>query len=228
MKTPPLPKIARTIALAALLSCLTPHTTFAQQRTSAAQDKRVGERFNVSAVDSGMRLPAPRYGMPAVVVGDNIYVIGGSAPGGFQGDILKITPKTGTVTPLPQKLLPRRYHAAAAANGFLYVFGGVSPTDSPADISDVVERFDTRTGEVKQLAPMPTPARLAGAVTVGKKIYVIGGSDRTGKYAGTVAIYDIRPTPGAKAPLCPRRVSARSLFVAAVSMRSAALTVWRR
>lgn len=150
-----------------------------------------GQRFAVRAVDSGMRLPTPRYGMPAVVVGDSIFVIGGSGPGGFLGDVVKVTPITHTVATVAKTLLPRRYHAAAAAGDFIYVFGGVSPTDGPLNITEIVERFDTRTGEVKKLAPMPTPLRLPGAVTVGTKIYVIGGSDRTGKYAGTVAIYDI-------------------------------------
>jgi hypothetical protein len=149
------------VALCLVLWPAFSNSALAQHWADRAQENLLGQRYGLRSVDCGLRLPTPRYGMPAVVIDENIYVIGGSTPNGFRGDVIKINPEKQAITTLTETLLPRRY-----------------------------QRFDTRTSTVKKLAPLPTPLRLPGAVTVGTNIYVIGGSDRTGKYAGTVAIYN--------------------------------------
>ncbi|MBC8103444.1 MAG: hypothetical protein H7Z41_12775 [Cytophagales bacterium] len=189
--------------LTSLLTVAASSQTAAQDWTQEAQEILAGHRHGLRPVDSGLRLPTPRYGMPAVVLGESIFVIGGQGKGSFQGEVVQVNPASRTVTTVSKALLPRRYHAAAAVGRFLYVFGGVTPSDGPKNITNIVERFNTETGEVTLLAPMPTPLRLPGAVAVGSKIYVIGGSDRTGEHVGTVAIYDTRTdawTEGAPMP----------------------------
>ena len=140
-----------------------------------------------------LTLHTARYGMPAVVVGSEIYVVGGCGATEFLSDIERINPAKGTVQDIPTKLKARRWHTAQASGPFIYVLGGVVDTDSTAAMSAVVERYDTRTGKIAEMAPLPTPRRNAQSVLFGGKIYVIGGSTAGDVHeVGTVEIYDIR------------------------------------
>ena len=151
-----------------------------------------------------LTLHTARYGMPAVVVGSDIYVVGGCGATGFLRDIERINPAKGTVQDIPTKLKARRWHTAQASGPFIYVLGGVVDEDTTAAMSAVVERYDTRTGKIAEMAPLPTPRRNAQSVLFGGKIYVIGGSTNNDVHeVGTVEIYDIRTdtwTPGAPMP----------------------------
>lgn len=152
----------------------------------------------------GPTLHTARFGMPAVVSGDAIYVIGGCGPDGFLNSIEQISPATGTVTSIPTTLLHRRWHTAQASGPYLYVMGGVVDTDSTDALSSAVERYDTRTGKVDLMAPLPTPRRTAASVLSDSKIYVIGGStDGETHEAGTVDIYDIKANTWSKGAPMP-------------------------
>lgn len=152
----------------------------------------------------GLTLHSARFGMPAVVSGDAIYVIGGCGPEGFLNSIEKISPATGTVTAIPTTLLRRRWHTAQALGPSLYILGGVVDIDTTDALSSVVERYDTRTGKIDILAPLPTPRRTAASILSDGKIYVIGGSTGSDAHeVGTVDIYDIKANTWSKGAPMP-------------------------
>lgn len=152
----------------------------------------------------GPTLHSARFGMPAVVSGDAIYVIGGCGPEGFLNSIERISPASGAVTAIPTTLLRRRWHTAQASGPYLYILSGVVDTDTTAALSSVVERYDTRTGKVDLMAPLPTPRRTAASVLSDGKIYVIGGStDGDTHEVGTVDIYDIKVNTWSKGAPMP-------------------------
>ncbi len=151
-----------------------------------------------------LALHTGRYGMPAVVVGGGIDVVGGCGANGLLSDIERIDPAKGTVQDIPTKLKSRRWHTAQASGPFIYVLGGTVDKDTTTNFSSVVERYDTRTGKIAEMAPLPTPRRNAQSVLSGGKIYVVGGSTVGDVHeVGTVEIYDIKAdtwTTGAPMP----------------------------
>jgi hypothetical protein len=69
--------------------------------------------------------------------------------------------------------LARYSPAAVAAGDFIYILSGQTDTD---DIVTSVERFDPRTNTSEHFADLKQGRIWHGAVAVGEKIYVIGGS----------------------------------------------------
>ena len=164
--------------------------------------------FSLSGVRAGaadpLALHTARFGMPAVVAGGEIYVVGGCGASGFLSDIERINPVKGTVQDIPTKLKSRRWHTAQASGPFLYVLGGVVDEDTTAAMSAAVERYDTRTGKIAEMAPLPTPRRNASSALWGGKIYVIGGSTVGDSHeVGTVEIYDIKTDTWAQGATMP-------------------------
>lgn len=74
-------------------------------------------------------------------------------------------------TQLAPVLVPRQEVAVAAANGKLYLIGGLSGPDVLAS----VEEYDPRTGVWRFVAPLPEPRHHAAAAAIDGAIYVIGG-----------------------------------------------------
>jgi len=68
-------------------------------------------------------------------------------------------------------LIPRQEVAVAAANGKLYLIGGISGSA----ILTSVEEYDPSTGHWRFVAPLPEPRHHAAAATVDGSLYVIGG-----------------------------------------------------
>ncbi|HUR83496.1 MAG TPA: kelch repeat-containing protein [Thermoanaerobaculia bacterium] len=68
-------------------------------------------------------------------------------------------------------LIPRQEVAVTAANGKLYLIGGISGSA----ILTSVEEYDPSTGLWRFVAPLPEPRHHAAAATVGGSLYVIGG-----------------------------------------------------
>jgi N-acetylneuraminic acid mutarotase len=108
--------------------------------------------------------------------GHKYYAIGGNgypASSATQATVQVMTNATWTtaVAPLNQ---PRLNHAAATANGRIYVFGGLDKDGYPLA---TVEEYDPALDSWSQLAnPMPTPRyNLAAATGSNGRIYTIGG-----------------------------------------------------
>ena len=152
------------------------------------------------------KLQTARLGMPAVLVQNEIYVLGGATSQGASNTVEHINIQTGETHQVTTKLLHRMWHTAQADGAYIYIMGGVKDADGPNHLAREVERYDTRTGEVQLMAPMPTPRRLATSVLVDGRIYVIGGSDQINGRVNVMEIYDInedtwlpaRPMPTAR------------------------------
>ena len=69
-------------------------------------------------------------------------------------------------------ITPRQEIAVAAANGRVYIFGGIS---AQRTILTTVEEYDPATNRWSFVAPLPAPLHHAAAATVGDAIYIIGG-----------------------------------------------------
>lgn len=135
-----------------------------------------------------------RLGMPAVVIGDYICVVGGSSLGGYRSDIecIDTTQKSLPVTVWQTHLLPRMFHTAEADGPYIYVLGGMTTDKNGAlRYPSEVERLDTRDNSIVLMAPMPTPLRVAASVILNQKLYVAGGSLENGEWTNTLLIYDI-------------------------------------
>jgi titin len=135
-------------------------------------------------------------GAPLEAAGGNLYLFGGT--GSLSGNVTNaiqeyIVSQAQWVT-LPATLPDQvqGWRAATAANGDIYVFGGVIP-NGPLVNAGVV--FDPATGTVQLLPAMPMAA--AGMVAAGSdgSIYVIGGGE-FGTYLDAVQ----RFTPDANDP----------------------------
>jgi N-acetylneuraminic acid mutarotase len=146
------------------------------------------------------RLKFERYGMPAVAVGPFIYILGGNCRTGTTGSIERIDTRDNTVSPLKTVLTPRYFHSAEAVGPIITIFGGVELVGERYRFSRRVERFDTQSGKVTEMAAAPAVLRTPASVEVGGKIYVVGGSNQNNKRLATLWIYDPQTdkwTPGA-------------------------------
>jgi len=79
-------------------------------------------------------------------------------------------------------LTPRQEVAVAAADGKLYLIGGLAGSD----VLSSVEEFDPATNAWRFVAPLPRPLHHTAAAAVGSSIYVVGGF-------GTIA-FDPQPS----------------------------------
>lgn len=139
------------------------------------------EPWDPGRTETQGQLIVPRTSMPAVVLGDKIYVLGGHGPdttlGCYRGDVELIDGEQH-VTRFESKLLRRRFHTAETFGGRIFIFGGMTlGREYPMVYFPVeVEIYDPATGAFASGAPMPTPRYLAASVLLEDKIYIIGGS----------------------------------------------------
>jgi hypothetical protein len=80
--------------------------------------------------------------------------------------------QAGQWMPIPPLAIPRQEVGVAAAEGRVFVIGGIG-TDQQG--SRVVEIFDTRTGQWRSGPPLPIPMHHPNVAAIGSKIYVAGG-----------------------------------------------------
>jgi N-acetylneuraminic acid mutarotase len=120
--------------------------------------------------------------MPAVTLGDRIYV-----PGGFGApeQLGRYNPQTDQWETLANMPAGRHHLMAIGYEGQLYIFGGAqAPGWEP---TNTVWRYDPAANSWQELGPMPE-ARLAGAaVVLANKIYIAGGA------GGTEALLEFLP-----------------------------------
>ena len=156
---------------------------------------RLDESFTKAKV-----LPQTRFGLAAVNVAGDIYLIGGAESRGTLSNIDRYDHHAGTLTTLTTSIMPRRYHAAEAAGDIIYIISGMTPimtSEGPRlTWTHAVEAYNISTGQVRALSPIPAARRYIGSAIYKGKIYVMGGSAaRPGepkmRYFDNVQIYDI-------------------------------------
>lgn len=149
----------------------------------------------------GAYLSTPRDDFGMAIVRDQLYVLGGmTGARGNKLDTVEIyDPTTDRWSPGPTMTLGRSSFRAVSINELIYVVGGQTEEEPTTDL---VESLDTRAGEWKRLAPLPTPRFGHGLVELRGRIWAIGGY-HAGKGVATVDIYDPatdRWTAGAPLP----------------------------
>jgi non-specific serine/threonine protein kinase len=115
----------------------------------------------------------------AAMVGDKIYVAGGSrdeqgARTGALSSVEVYDISTGNWSAAPEMPTPRHHHGAAVLDGRLVVVGGRNDDDLSLD---VVEQFDPASGRWTRLPSLPAGAGGVSVVTTGGRIVAIGGGD---------------------------------------------------
>lgn len=146
-------------------------------------------------------LPTRRGSPVAMVVGDEIYVIGGAAmnPGSpepavfAQGPSRSLTtneaynPERNTWTAKNPMPTPRNHMYAGVVNGKIYAIGGriANPFITVASNLDIVEEYDPATDQWgPQRSRMPTARSGGGFATYNGKIYCAGGEVQTPQMLG--------------------------------------------
>jgi outer membrane protein assembly factor BamB len=132
-------------------------------------------------------LPRPQSDVAVTTIGGKAYVVGG-----FDG----VTPLDTIVAWRPggaSHIVARlpfavRYAAVAAAAGRLIIAGGTGVDG----VSDAIWSYDPADQAVVQIGSLPDPVTHASAVTVGGRVYLIGGR-ASASGAQTAAIIEIDP-----------------------------------
>lgn len=127
------------------------------------------------------RMPAPRSDSAAVTVADTAYVVGG-----FDGSAMTRTilaTRDGRRFRAAGKLrVGVRYPAVATFGGQVYVLGGQLATTEATSTgaqSDVVQRFDPRTGRTTIVGHLRRTLGHAMAFALAGRLYVAGGRHGT-------------------------------------------------
>ena len=92
---------------------------------------------------------------------------------------------------------PRQHvnYSAVTIDGNIYIIGGIEKRNINGQfqftISDKNEIYDPETDTWSEGASLPTARQGSAVAAIGRKIYVIGGSDTNWNFKGTVEVYDI-------------------------------------
>ncbi len=123
------------------------------------------------------KIPEARADLVVATVGDNAYVLGGADEAEGQTtlfDAVATSADGGATWTDAGKLAEAvRYPAVAVVDSAIYLFGGVTAAGTPDTRS--VQRYDPKTGETTVVAQLPAPLSHASAVTLGGRVYVVGG-----------------------------------------------------
>lgn len=122
----------------------------------------------------GPRKLTPTANVAAVLLGERIYVPGGTTASGGATNILEVFDLQAGAwearAPLPA---PVAAYALAAFGGRLYLFGGWDGADFRADTLI----YDPTSDQWTTGTPLPTPRAFAAAAALAQAVYVVGGYD---------------------------------------------------
>lgn len=141
--------------------------------------------------------PEPGEELLGASANGKMYVFCGLAPGWKPiGMVYEYDPAGDKWTKKKPMALPSHHVAFTEMNGKIYAFGGfVPPTSGPPAWTpiDNAWEYDPAADSWKALAPMPTKRGSPVAVTVGNKIYVIGGATTPPNQPEVTAVHPARP-----------------------------------
>jgi hypothetical protein len=135
-------------------------------------------------------MPTPRCRLTAVAVDGKIYVIGGWGHWCIP-TVEEYDPAKDTWTKKKDMPTARQDLAVAAVDGKIYAFGGDTSWDNDNFILSAVEEYDPITDKWTNKSDMPERRAGLCAVTVGDRIYIVGGGDRVwGPYSTIMREYN--------------------------------------
>jgi N-acetylneuraminic acid mutarotase len=191
----------------------------------AYEPQGVGRVVPRATLPDGLRVA----GASAGTIGDKIYLTGGVLPDRtLSRKTLAYDPTNDTwgAGGFPELAPHRSGMATSVVGDTWYLFGGLGDDRLTAPQSEAGPRptadasawkpgFDQ---SYRALSPMPTPRAGAVAVTVGSKVFVIGGVTRQGALTGAVEAYDAATDRWElRAPLQrPRAYAAAGLVAGAI------------
>jgi len=135
--------------------------------------------------------PMPQTSMSytAMASANNIcYLFGGKRGASFLSTTYEWTPGVASMTPKSDMPAPRRSMAVAECNGKIYAFGGCVENTS---YNNIWEYNPSSNSWIVKTALLNTPRHAATAVTIGNKIYIIGGASNGSVILNTVEVYDV-------------------------------------
>jgi N-acetylneuraminic acid mutarotase len=140
----------------------------------------------------------------AVVVGNQIVVVGGRTGGRFPGEVKQTEIFNGKSWHDAASIPVPGDHLAAVTDGkYLYAIGGRTLT--PSDNHNAVQRFDPATNQWTPLTPLPVANSDMGAAYVGGQIVTFGGENGLSVFS-TVRSYNLATkTWSTLAPLAKAR-----------------------
>ena len=179
---------------------------------------------NSALADSTFRLGTARFGAAGTVVGDRLYVCGGSGWSGPLDTVEALDPVGGVATTLPLRVKDRWFHAAATWSNRIVLVGGLRAGREgvPGGRTAEVEWLDPVAGATGTLPPLARARSNPAAAVVGNRLYVVGGAlsgDRTAR-TGDLEIYDFQSGTWMAGPPMP---TPRECAVAVVGTRLYAL-----
>lgn len=135
-------------------------------------------------------MPEPRYGMAAVELQGDIYVIGGKdRHGDVLAGVMRYDPETEVwYEDVPAMDRPRYEPAAVVLNGLIYVIGGMGSNEEALGSVIVYDPFESIWSDAPALELRRSGH---GAVVHDRKIWVVGGRDDQGRLVEEVEIFDL-------------------------------------
>ena len=190
------------------LDSATGAVSFGREVYDKVTRSRTPERVTVQATHQGKTASytftvtdhfSPRRGHTSVVVGPNIYVIGGNTQSGPDNEVWR-SPDGGETwdrlapSAPTKRFSPRYSHSSAVLGNTIYVIGG--GTNAAATVADVVWRSEGGADWTQMPAAAAAADRLAArfehrSVVLGNEMYVINGSVIT-TAAGVSNTRDVR------------------------------------
>ena len=137
--------------------------------------------------EAATNMTTPRADFASAVVDGRLWVLGGID--GVDGARLKTTevydPSSNTWLPGPTIPVARADFAAATVGQTLYLFGGATTEQAS---TTTVQSFDTTTGQLRDLAPLPAPLANPALAQLNGTMYIVGG-DASGGAVGSLYAY---------------------------------------
>ena len=174
--------------------------------TSVLIDALLDATYGVESTHTQRRAPS------------RLFLIGGQGPDGGEFDNKQSPPVVYDA--LACKWLPiarmknekRCKFAAAAVDGYIYVFGGYGDYEAGGGTLSSMERYDSCRDEWVTLADMPIAMASQAAVALNGQVYVLGGWDDDGTVTNSVWHFDPQRSTWTELPPMAQR---RDLFGAA-------------
>lgn len=149
--------------------------------------ERYSPKDNAWSSDSVAPLPVRLVAPAAAVVGDCLYVTGGSDGKVVSNAALKYCLSTRVWQKIANMSTPRHLHAAAALGGNVYVCGGWA-----SGYHASCERYNPESNQWSDVASLPSARVQQAMAAVKGRILSFGGLDKHHKIHAEVLSYDVK------------------------------------